>query len=175
VTPKCEEFLAANQMLGVNTVDVAEKLWHELSAPEQHYIIQYYICIDNGCSPKLADMLASQTPPGAMTDNVFLEGHCNGNQFEKHQHIGDGYKRLAEQHGVNPKGKVYKPGLARFPGDPEAWVEGRADVERICRRRGWSCEGAVNVTPTEAGRLPGKKRGSFAKRLHEAGLPVGGA
>jgi len=84
-------------------------------------------------------------PPAAMTDREFLEGHCNGSQFEKTPHIGDLYARQARAAGVDPKGKVYKAGLARFPGDPQAWVSGRGDVERICRERGWHAEGAVKV------------------------------
>lgn len=183
MTPKCEEYKrlvddyvpdVAGPDKANGCIDDLVKLWNSLAPREQNYLAAYYECISDGCTPKLADMLASQQPPGGMTDSTFLEGHCNGNQFEKRPEFGDHYKKIAEQAGVSVKGKVYKGGLARFPGDPEAWVGGRADVERVCRQRGWGCEGAVSVAPTEAGRLPGKKAGNFAKRLHDAGLPVGG-
>ena len=42
--------------------------------------------------------------------------------------------------GVNPVGKVYCPSLCRpgVPLDPEAWVTGKADVKRVCRKNNWS-------------------------------------
>lgn len=90
-------------------------------------------------------MMASGCGPGVMTDAVFLEGHCNGSQFEKTPHVGDVYEKEAAAAGVDVKGKVYMSGLARFPGDPLAWVAGRGDVARICTERGWACDGAVKV------------------------------
>lgn len=88
-------------------------------------------------------------PPACMTDNVFLEGHANGNQFAGTPKIGDHYKKVAEAHGQNVKGKVYLAGLAAFPGDPRAWVSGRGDVQKVCEERGWNCTGAVKCTPAE--------------------------
>jgi len=83
---------------------------------------------------------------GVMTDKVFLEGHCNGGQFETTPWAGDYYKEVAEAHGQSVKGKVYLSGLAAFPGDPRAWVDGRGDVRRVLEERGWNGRGAVNVT-----------------------------
>ena len=63
------------------------------------------------------------------------------------------YEQEAKDAGVNTKGKIYLGGLARYPGDPEAWVSGRGDVQRICETRGWGSRGAVNVKsqePTES-------------------------
>lgn len=105
----------------------------------------YQRCLSEGTSPKLAEMFATGQPPACMTDSVFLEGHCNGNQFESTPYLGDHYKQVAESHGQDVKGKVYKAGLARFPGDPLAWISGRGDVQRICETRGLDCEGAVTI------------------------------
>jgi len=35
--------------------------------------------------------------------------------------------------------------LARYPMDPEAWVDGASDVKRVCEKNNWSCDGAVDV------------------------------
>lgn len=98
----------------------------------------------DGDEHKWADMMAHQTPPGALTDREFLEGHCNGNQFEGHEAIGDAYKAMAEAEGVDTTGAVYINGLASFAGDPRAWVRGRGDVLKLCAERGYNAEGAVS-------------------------------
>ena len=103
-----------------------------------------------GLSHNLAEMFALQCPPGmAGTDSAFLEGHCNGSQFDGQEHIGDMYRAEAAAAGVDVKGKVYLGSLAQYPGDPAAWVSGRGDVKRICEERGWGCRGAVNVKAAE--------------------------
>lgn len=107
----------------------------------------------DGTSHNLAEMFALQHAPVGNTDSTFLAGHCNGNQFEKCPAIGDYYEREAAKHGLNVKGKVYKSGLARFPGDPEAWIGSKDDIKNICESRGWGCEGSVNVK-VDNGRTP---------------------
>ena len=101
-----------------------------------------------GQSARLAEMLALGAPPMSNTDREFLEGRCNGNQFDGgplRQDIGDRFRKVAEAAGQSVKGKVYIGGLARFPGDPHAWVSDRGDVKRIVEGRGWKCEGSVEV------------------------------
>ena len=110
----------------------------------------YEDCRRQGTSHALAEMFALGHGPSLRTDSVFMEGHCNGNQFESTPWMGDWYKAQAKAAGVSVKGAVYKSGLARFPGDPEAWVRSRGDVERICRARGWSCRGDVYVPASYA-------------------------
>lgn len=110
---------------------------------------RYVAHILDGDSHLMADMLAHAKPPQSKTDREFLRGHCNGSQFEDTPYIGDGYRQMALENGVNPKGKIYLGTLARFPGDPEAWVSGRGDVQKVCEMRGWGCEGSVNVKVRE--------------------------
>jgi hypothetical protein len=135
----------------------------------------YEQSLANGCSPKLAEMFALATPPQARTDSTFLSGNCNGSQFEHVPGRGDYLKEIAEARGQSVTGKVYKAGLARYPGDPEAWVSGRGDVERVARARGWGVEGDVSVPAEGVERIPARKtgKGKLAKKLHEAGLPIG--
>lgn len=60
------------------------------------------------------------------------------------------YLALAREAGVSTDGKAYDGRLARFPGDPEAWIESQDDVRRVCERRGWGCDGDVKVKAPEA-------------------------
>jgi hypothetical protein len=97
----------------------------------------------DGVAHSLAEMLALRRPPQSKTDREFLMGCCNGNQFEGREREGEYYKAVAEAHGQSVKGKKYLSSLARFPGDPEAWVDGRGDVERVLDKHGWGCDGTV--------------------------------
>lgn len=107
----------------------------------------YGQAIANGCTPRLADMLASRSFPGTKgTDRAFLQGRpTDGAQFEHVPLVGRHHLALAERAGVSVTGKVYNGTLARFPGDPEAWVSGLGDVRRVCESRGWAAEGAITV------------------------------
>ena len=118
----------------------------------------HYECMRlSGESHLLAEMLALQEPPGvAGTDAIFLQGHVNGNQFERQPEVGTHLRRMAEARGVDTSGKVYLSGLAAYQGDPEAWVSGRGDLLRVVSRRGWNCSGAVNHrSPTGVSDGPG--------------------
>lgn len=121
---------------------------YELGYPRisQDIVIQaeYVAMRLDGEGHRMAEMLALQTPPMSNTDREFLEGHCNGSQFEKMPYIGDYYAKVARQHGADITGKVYLSGLARFPGDPLAWVAGKGDAERVLDKNGWGSEGAIS-------------------------------
>lgn len=118
-------------------------------APWSEDQLEHYLkCLGNGCSVRLAEMLALQSPPMSNTDREFMEGRCNGNQFEKHPLLGDFYKQEAARAGVNTTGKTYLSGLASYPGDPRAWVSGRGDAQKVCEERGWGCDGSVKVKAT---------------------------
>lgn len=99
---------------------------------------------------RLADMLTSGKAPYGISDDTFLRGNCNGKQFEGMEATGDHYKKVCEDAGGQTKGRKYLSGLARYPGDPEAWVGSRGDVQRICEKRGWGCDGTVTVKPRES-------------------------
>lgn len=105
----------------------------------------YERCREEGTSHTLAEMFALAQPPQSRTDREFLRGHCNGSQFAGNPAMGDYYKAVAEAEGQDTKGKVYLSGLADYPGDPRAWVDGRGDVQKVCEERGWGCAGAVNL------------------------------
>lgn len=100
---------------------------------------------------KLAEMFAAQRPPMSNTDREFLEGAHHNEEFNHGQGkwIGEQYRLAARQAGVNVHGKRYLSSLAKYPGDPEAWVSGRGDVRRVVEKRGWSSTGSVNVKGRE--------------------------
>jgi hypothetical protein len=103
-----------------------------------------------GESHNTAEMLAFAKPPGVTgTDQAFLEGNCNGNQFEGQEAVGNAYAEDLVAAGGSPKGKVYMHGLAEYPGDPRAWVSGRDEAKKVVEERGWGCHGSVNVAMRE--------------------------
>lgn len=90
-------------------------------------------------------MIVSCRPPKSNTDVEFLAGSENGRQFQGRPEQGEFYRKQAEKRGQSVKGKKYLSQLARFPGDPEAWVSSRGDVQKVLEDRGWGSDGLVNV------------------------------
>lgn len=84
--------------------------------------------------------------PQVQTASTFqgMNGGLGGAQF-KHPEVRQHYLDQARKGGVNPEGKFYEGRIARFPGDPEAWVQSRDDVRGVLERRGWGCDGDVKV------------------------------
>ena len=114
-------------------------------------VSDYREMIKNGTAPKLAEMLALQQAPSLQTDTRWMTGEYNGRQFVDTPQMGENYHSMAKQAGVITDGAVYKHGLARFPGDPNAWVRSRADVLKICKERNLDCEGSVNHKSVDDG------------------------
>lgn len=108
-----------------------------------------------GQSHRFAEMVATQRPPRCMTDDVFFAG-MRPWKATMTPHQRRAVMRQAQRHGfVPPADAVYHSSLARYPGDPEAFVTkamGRGYIQNLCERRGWACEGAVNIK----GRAPEK-------------------
>lgn len=107
-----------------------------------------------GEGDKLREMLETGSPPMSNTDREFLEGHTDNSTQATLGQFAEPFKAQALAAGVNPKGKVYLGGLATFPGDPKAWVGGRADVARVCEEQNFGCEGAVTAK-TNTSRIEG--------------------
>ena len=105
----------------------------------------YERLVAKGESPRLAEVLATRKCGGLVTDDTFMKGRRTGNQFADNPAMGNWLAKKLRAAGGSPTGKVYLSALAKRPGDPEAWVSSRGDVERLVRKRGWSCEGSVNV------------------------------
>lgn len=95
---------------------------------------------------RLQDILAYRQFPGVVTNDTFLAGQkLNGAQFNTDLEYRL-YSRELKARGGSTAGKYYSHQLARYPGDPEAWVGSASDVSRVARERGWTVQGSgVNV------------------------------
>ena len=109
---------------------------------------QYLSMLEEGISPRFAEMAALQQPPGVKGgDRAFMEGRYNNQQFDKMpKDHAQNIITLAKRAGINPNGKYYVSGLADKRGvqDPEAWVDGAGDVKRVAEKRNLTVKGAVN-------------------------------
>jgi hypothetical protein len=102
-----------------------------------------------GESHSMAEMLSTHSFPGAVTDATFMKGRHNHAGLESMSDDSRNYYlQQAEQAGVSTGGQAYMASLARFPGDPTAWVDSRADVERVARQNGMAVTSpTINVDP----------------------------
>lgn len=104
---------------------------------------------EEGQGHRWAEMISLQRGPVLSTDDTFFQGVPRlYEQFGSQKNL-DRHLKAAKAHGFTPSpNAIYMPGLARFQGDPEAWVTramGRSYIKKLCEKRGWACEGAVNV------------------------------
>lgn len=101
----------------------------------------WYVAMrDSGLTHRGAEMLALQQAPRANTDREFTQGHNHGGWLNEVGPIRR--KRLlaaAQKLGINPNARIYKSGLGP-PSDPRAWVEGKADIVRVCQEKKLICE-----------------------------------
>lgn len=102
-----------------------------------------------GETHRWALMLASQSGPALNTDSMFFQGMPRLYEQFGSQRALDHVLKAAAKHGFKPNPTdIYQPGLARFKGDPEAFVPatgGRGYIKKLCETRGWAVEGAVKV------------------------------
>lgn len=107
-----------------------------------------------GESDKLATMVSLRKGPVLSTDDTFFQGSKPLYEQFGSQKALDRNLAVSKRMGFTPDpNSVYFPNLARFKGDPEAYVsrsQGRGYIRRLLEKRGWSSEGAVSV----AGRGP---------------------
>jgi hypothetical protein len=96
---------------------------------------------------RMAEIIATRTTPGdGLTDRAFMEGfltgHDDGLVGESAQDYREKYRAAT---GSYPSGRRYMSGVARFPGDPRAWVDSMADVRKICEEDNLSWQYAGKV------------------------------
>lgn len=123
----------------------------KLTPYEKHY----RKCLRNGCSPKLADMLASQQGPAPKTDTRRALGFTT--LRGQHGWQTDQLAKAAQKHGYTPSyTDVYNSNAARFFGDPQAFSrphEIASHYTGLCKRRGWNQltdDGVVKVKGRES-------------------------
>lgn len=111
-------------------------------------IQQAYIkMVENGVVPRMAEMLALQSPPAVKgTDRALMQGRYNNEQFDAMPpDHARGLLSIARKAGINPSGKYYCSGLAdkRGPADPAAWIDSVNDVSKVAAMRNLTVSGAV--------------------------------
>lgn len=108
----------------------------------------YKQMIEDGQSPRFAEMCALQIAPGLKgTDRSLMQGRYNNEQFDKMpKDHAQNIIALAKKAGINPNGKYYAAGLADKRGvqDPAAWIDSANDVTSVARKRNLTVEGAVS-------------------------------
>lgn len=82
---------------------------------------------------ELKQMLVDRTPPGIETDSTYFAR--NTGRFDQLANRDREYRiEQAKKHGYTPSdGDRYEPTLARFPGDPKAFISrtgGRAQMKK---------------------------------------------
>ena len=93
---------------------------------------------------------------GLSTDTSWRAGLNGRDEFRGVKWLREKAERKARAAGVNPTGKRFMSQLARFEDDPQAWVDSKADIKRVCEKEGFRCRGAVNVEAPERDPEPAK-------------------
>lgn len=95
----------------------------------------------------IRDILETRQFPGLQTDDEFMANR--GSLADQLKHQTEDIVSAARRAGYNPShSDVYLPSVARFPGDPEAFIKhdsARGHIKKTLEARGWSCEGSVKV------------------------------
>ncbi len=95
----------------------------------------------------IQEIIETRQFPGLQTDDEFM-----ANRGTLADQLGDQTEKVvaaAQRNGYRPsRNDVYLPAMARFPGDPEAFIQhdsARGKVKKTLESRGWGCEGSVKV------------------------------
>jgi hypothetical protein len=127
---------------------------------------RYRKLVEAGNSPRFAEMLALQAPPGVKgLDRAFMQGRMNNQQLDALPPVQAKWlAKEARAAGISIEGKFYCGGLAdkRRWRDPEAWVSGVDDIKKVAQKRRLHVQGAVDYSPESA---PPPKRTVMAEDL----------
>lgn len=112
-----------------------------------------YISCDESPPPesRMEELLNNKRMPGIRTDAQFLANHGTlDKQFEGDARQLKAVTETAKKHGYNPSpNDTYIPTLARFPGDPLAFVppgSPKSHIKKVCEATDRACEGDVTVS-----------------------------
>ncbi|NLX55067.1 MAG: hypothetical protein GXY58_08135 [Planctomycetaceae bacterium] len=117
----------------------------------------YMLSRRSGQSHRFAEMVAMQRPPRPDTDDVQMEGIPRVREQANEPYMRDVLARAKARGFTPPDDAIYHSGLARFPGDHEAFITpemGRGYIRSLCERRGWGAVGDMEIAPREPERDP---------------------
>lgn len=128
----------------------------------------YVLSRRNGQSHRFAEMVSMQRPPRPNTDDVQLAGIPRVRDQYNHPYMRDILAIVKRQGFTPPADAIYHSGLARFPGDREAFVTpemGRGYIRTLCDRRGWAAEGDLEIAARQSERDPLESAPQLAEDL----------
>lgn len=111
---------------------------------------RYDELVASGESHRMAELLACRQFPATRTDVSLWQGrHGQDKEMESPRSRKHAERRRAKARsaGVNPDANMYISGLARFPGDPMAYVATRGEAKERAKAMGRQLLGVVNYTP----------------------------
>ncbi len=111
-------------------------------------VIHYIECRNAGTSPSLSEQFALATTPTIKgTDAQLWAGWGGVDQFNsttrKGKILDDAYRGPAHAAGVSTTGRKYLHSVARYPGDPQAWIADSHDIRRIAEEQNLGVTGFV--------------------------------
>lgn len=135
-------------------------------AAGQQAVLHYLKMLEDGQTPRFAEMCALQAPPGVRgTDRAVMQGRYNMEWMkdltpQNRQRV----IAAARQAGINISGKYYQSGLAdhRGPADPAAWIDSAADIKRVAIERNLHVSGIVDHVAHD---VPPPKSKPLSERL----------
>lgn len=123
---------------------------------------RYRQMVLDGTSPRLAETLALQKPPGCVTDREFFKGQKMLADAVSDDVTLKRMVKLARKRGGNPgPNDVYVSSLADGAGDPLAFVPptgGRGHVKKVLTQRNWGSDGLVKSERDMSRAAPKKRR-----------------
>ncbi len=132
-------------------IDVYPELSREPAIVANPQWLKEYVTMREAGEPHgFSAMIVMQQPPGCISDNTYCSGRGTlDDQLGSEQAAN--LTKIAERNGYRPNVRdVYEPGLARFQGDPQAFVPqsgGRAHIKKVLNDRGYDVRaGGVGVT-----------------------------
>lgn len=100
--------------------------------------------IDEGNTPNMAAMLASQKPPGSWNTDADFNRRENGRMTAMADDNLEAITKIARRNGINTQGKTYNGQLGKYD-DPAAWVSGTSDVRTSAMKKQLDIDGMVKV------------------------------
>ena len=104
----------------------------------------YDSLIEDGNSPNMAAMLASQQAPGVWNTEANFTKRENERMSSMGSDRVEDIVKIARRAGINTQGKTYNGSLGKYD-DPAAWVSGKDDVRAAAIKKGMNIDGMVKV------------------------------
>lgn len=100
--------------------------------------------LEEGNTPNMAAMLASQKPPGSWNTDADFNRRENGRMAAMEDENLQAINTIARRSGINTQGKTYNGQLGKYD-DPAAWVAGTGDVRAAAIKKQFNIDGMVKV------------------------------